>query len=278
MMYKRQYILIISVLIAALSLTACGRKKEDSARIIATINNCKITVDDFNFESREVLHIGKLLGEVPITKEDVLDTLILKELLLQEAQKENLDKDKNFMKTIELYWEQTLLRNLLAKKSQGAEKGITVYEDEIIGYYNKMKNKIKAKVLVLADEKSARRLLNYKGDITEYAQKDPKKIALLYTIPSRQYILGEDNSSLENNIFNIDSMKDKGLVKIDEKWALIIIEERVPNEQLEPLPTARDEISRYIKMVKERELMNEWINGLRSKARIKIDKKVLDEL
>jgi len=66
-------------------------------------------------------------------------------------------------------------------------------------------------------------------------------------------------------------------VKIDGKWALVIIEERIPSE-VEPLPVLRDEIVRRIRMRKEQNLMNKWIDGLRLKAHIKINKKVLSEL
>ena len=163
------------------------------------------------------------------------------------------------------------------KKSNEIEKKMMVYEDEIIEYYDKMKNKIKAKALVFANEKSARKLLDYVGDVAERAKAEPEKFLLLYAIPSKWYILGEDNSSLENSIFNISIGRNREVIKINGKAALIIIEERAPNE-LEPLSEVRDEIVSGIKMRKERELMNEWIDGLRSKARIKIDEKVLNDL
>lgn len=264
------------LLISVFLLTACARK-QGSEITVATINDYRMTVDDYNYESKEILRTGRLLGDVPVTKEDILDALIAKEVLLQEAQKEDLDKDRDFMKTIELYWEQTLLRNLLTKKSRDIEKKITLYEKDIIDYYDKMKNRIKAKVLVLTDEKSARRLLGYEGDAAEYVKTEANKFPLAYTIPSKWYTLGEDNSSLENSIFAIDGSRDKEIVKINDRWALVIIEERAPNERGD-LPAVRDEIVKRIKMKKERKLMDEWIEGLRSKARIKIDKRVLNEL
>lgn len=267
-------IMSIFCLIAILTISACARKKGPE-RIVAIVNDYKMTVEDFNYESKEILRMGKLLGDIPVTKEDILDALITKEILLQEAQEENLDKDKDFMKTIELYWEQTLLKNLLTKKSRGIERDITVYENEIIDYYNKMKNKIKAKVLVFADKKLAHRLLDHPGDVAEYVKTKPDRFSLLYIVPSKWYILGENNTPLETSIVNVDS--DRELVKIDGKWALIIIEERAPNE-LEPLSAVRDEMAKRIKIKKERALMNEWIDGLRSKARIKINKKLLGEL
>ena len=257
-----------------LSLAACARK-ERPERVVARVNNYAMTVEDFNYESKDVLRMSKILGEVSITKSDMLDALITKELFLQEAQKEDLDKDKDFMKTIELYWEQTLIKNLLTKKSKEMEKKIRVYENEITDYYNKMKYKIMAKVLVFTDERQARKLVGYSGDLVEHVRSTPREFS--YGIPSRWYILGEDNTSLENSIFNIAPDKERDLVKLDGKWALIIIEERAPNT-LQPLVVIRSDIERRITAQKEREIMQEWIDGLRSKARIRIDKRVLEEL
>ncbi len=187
-MNRKRVSFLIILLCVLISITACARK-EGPERVVATINDYDMTVEDFNYESKEVLHMGRVLGDFPVTKEDLLDALITKEILLQEAQKENLDKDRNFMKSIELYWEQTLIKNLMLKKSEEIEKKIMVYEDEINDYYNKM-------------------------------SPDEKK----------------------------------------------------------PLAEVKDEIVTRIKMKKEREFMDEWINGLRSKSRIRINKKIFNEL
>ena len=269
-------ILFLAALMSALLLTACA-KKEASEKIVAVVNDYKMTGEDFNYESKEVLHMGKALGDIPVTKEAVLDALIIKEILLQEAERRGLDKDKGFMKTIELYWEQTLIRNLLTKKSSEIEKAVTVYGGEITDYYNKTKERIKAKVLVLADKRAGQILLGYAGDdIEEHVRRESEKFSLLYVIPARLYTLGEDNTPLEDSIFNIRK-KDRELIEINGKCGLVIIEERISLEP-EPLSAVRKDITKLIKMKKERELMNEWIDTLRSKARVRINKKVLEEL
>ena len=279
MIARKGFILSIAllfVLAVALLMSACARKQA-SEKIIAVINGYKMTVEDFNYESKEVLSTGKMLGEIPITREDVLDALIVKEVLIQEAQKRDFDKDRDFMKTIELYWEQTLIRNLMKEESKEIERRVSVYENEITEYYNKTKEKIRAKVLVLADERAGRRLLGFEGDVAGYAETQPKKSSLLYIIPSRLYTLGEDNIPLENNVFGIDRNKNRELLEINGKWGLIIIEERVPASP-EPLSAARNKIIKIIRTKKERDLMNEWMDTLRRDARIKIYKKVLVEL
>jgi len=104
-----------------LFVSACSRSDNPQAgdrRVIARINNYELTVADFEPEAR-----ASLPGNMPDTefekaKESLLDDLITKRILIQAAQKENFDKDKAFVKEIERYWEQALLKLLYKKKSQ----------------------------------------------------------------------------------------------------------------------------------------------------------------
>jgi len=61
--------------------------------------------------------------------------LLEKEILLQEAQQQGLDREKDFMRSIESYWEQALLKLLLQRKSREISGMIHVYDNEIEEYY-----------------------------------------------------------------------------------------------------------------------------------------------
>ena len=102
---------VILLIIGQLSFTAygCGGAKKISGddKVVARINNYKMTVEDFHNSARA---IGG-------TREEALEELITRNILIQEAQKENFDKDKAFMKEIERYWEQALLKLLIKKKT-----------------------------------------------------------------------------------------------------------------------------------------------------------------
>ena len=125
-MRRRIYLFIL----IALFITGCAEKKGEE-RVIATINDYRMTVEDFNYESKEILNIGKTLGEAPVYKNEMLDALIVKEILIQEAVKAGLDKEKDFMSSIELYWEQTLLKNLLERKSKEIAGKTIIYQNHI---------------------------------------------------------------------------------------------------------------------------------------------------
>ena len=119
--------LTISVTIILLALAGAGCEKKPSVpadKIIARINNYEMTVDDFEGEAR-LLEGNKYFSKDPAkAKEDLLNELIKKQLLIQEAQRQNFDKDKAFMKEIDRYWEQALLKLLIKKKIKELSAGI----------------------------------------------------------------------------------------------------------------------------------------------------------
>lgn len=118
---------ILSVFIIAFlisSLCSCGDnpsgKSGEDTRIVAKINNYNLTVSDFEDETK--------FGSSGRNKEELLDRLITKKILLREAQKQNFDKDRAFMEEIERYWEQALLKLLLKKKMAELSRSIAVDE------------------------------------------------------------------------------------------------------------------------------------------------------
>lgn len=266
------YLLILVIL----CISGCaGKEKEE--KIVASVNNYKMTAEDFKYESNEISNAGKVFGEMPVTKRDVLDALITKEVLLQEAVRQNLDKEKDFMKSMELYWEQALLKNLLAEKSEEIAKATAVYEDEINRYYSNMKDKIKARVIVFSEEKYANKAMKEKDNTLAAWEQSPQKFTISYTIPSKWYILGEEQPAIEYDIFMVDRAKGKGVVKMNGKWALVIIEDTASND-IDTLASLKSEIMRRVRAIKGRKSMEQWIELLRRKARVQVDEKVFGSL
>ena len=101
----------------------CGKKAE-SRRIVARVNDYYMSDEDF---IDEVEH-SPYTGEETKDLERLLDLAVRRQVLIQEAQRQELDKQRDFMKTIERYWEQTLIRELL--KSQIREISETVSKDK----------------------------------------------------------------------------------------------------------------------------------------------------
>lgn len=106
----KKFRFVMAVGIIGMLITGCV-KEPDKNQIVAQINNYAVTIEDFKHEA------GMSISGV--SKDLTLQDIVTKELLLQEAQKMGLDKNKAFMKEIEDYWKQSLIKRLINIK--GAE-------------------------------------------------------------------------------------------------------------------------------------------------------------
>lgn len=122
--------LMLSFVAGCSSSTGDGDKK-----LVAQVNNYKMTAEDLQYELDNVPYDEMYLLKTPGGQKEYMDRLLEKEILLQEAQRLGLDREKDFMKSIESYWEQALLRLLLQKKSKEIAGSIHVYTNEVEKYY-----------------------------------------------------------------------------------------------------------------------------------------------
>ncbi|KPK39386.1 MAG: hypothetical protein AMJ78_08600 [Omnitrophica WOR_2 bacterium SM23_29] len=107
-------------------------KKPPSEEIAIKIDDYTLTAGEFN----ELFSELKISEDTPKTRKIFVENLINRKLLLQEAQREGLDKEKDFLKAIENFWEQSLLTIIVDKKVKEVSGDITVSEQEIQDSYN----------------------------------------------------------------------------------------------------------------------------------------------
>jgi len=121
----------------AFFILGCSGQSENKV-ILAKINNYKITQEEFEEEFKESSFARTDTLE---SRKEFLNNLIDKKLILQDAQNKGLDKDKNFLKMIERFWEQSLLKIALDRKAKeiaGAGSGLLVTDKMIEEEYSRM--------------------------------------------------------------------------------------------------------------------------------------------
>ncbi|MFA5275584.1 MAG: hypothetical protein WC417_01665 [Candidatus Omnitrophota bacterium] len=106
-------------------------KKPDESRVVARVNKYLLTVQDFRHEAEAI--------PCQVPKDAMLQDMIVKELLLQEAQKMKLDKNKAFMREIEDYWKQVLIKDLIDLKGREFLAVTRVSPQEINAEYARRK-------------------------------------------------------------------------------------------------------------------------------------------
>jgi hypothetical protein len=144
--------IFLGILLFSIFLAGCSADNNPDKKIIAQINKYKMTVDDLRYEFKNAPYDEAAFLKTEDGRKKYLDGLIEKEVILQEAQRHGIDREKDFMKSIENYWEQTLLKILLERKSKEISNMIHVYDNEIEEYYknsgeslpfSKVKNEIR---------------------------------------------------------------------------------------------------------------------------------------
>src|SRR5208337_2334129 len=100
----------------------------------------KITVQEFNNELDKIPMNMKMLVASQSGKKSFLDRLIVQKLLLREAKKESLDKDKEFQDKLAEFREQLIMQTLLSRKVTTALK---ISDEDLQKYYDAHKEEFK---------------------------------------------------------------------------------------------------------------------------------------
>lgn len=126
----RMFVLTIATFSMIFLLYGCGEKKPASGndKVVVRINRYEMTTGEFKDEAKLAMPARYVTGDAEKAKEEFLDEIITKQVLLQEAQRENFDKNKEFRKEIERYWEQALLKLLIKEKMRELSKQLIVRE------------------------------------------------------------------------------------------------------------------------------------------------------
>lgn len=130
---------ILAVITALpLYLFGCGSNTDSEKKEIAIqVNNSKISLAEFNDMIKFDAYADPEMELTADTRDLFIKYLVRKELLIQEAARLKLDSKKEFIQTIEKYWEATLIRNLLDLKSAELKKEVLITDGEIDACYSK---------------------------------------------------------------------------------------------------------------------------------------------
>ena len=113
----------------------CSQPPEEPKKMAVAINNYEITAQEFEAGFAQSPFASRT--DKDQAKEDYLNNLINQKLILQDAQGKNLDKNKEFLQSIERFWEQSLLTVALNTKSKEIAGSAHVTEEETHRIYER---------------------------------------------------------------------------------------------------------------------------------------------
>jgi hypothetical protein len=183
------------------------------------------------------------------SKTDFINSLITKELLIQESQKSGIDKDESFRKSIQNFYEQSLIKLLIDRKISSLKP--TDIDEEFIRCINAFNKKFHMTVFSFDTLEQAS-----KGDYG----KGEKRTALLDDL----------SPDIRESVIRSEAGKIIGPVKSGDRYLVV----RLDRIETDPscLPSAHDK-EHMLSMLsgeKKEKIINEWISDLRKKAKVKI--------
>ncbi len=132
---KRTMFLILSGCILLFGSVVFGCAKKEAA--VIKIGTIEVTAKEFE----RAFGMSRYVSSDPNAKKMFLDIFITRKLMLREAENLGLDKDPSFLQNIQLFWEQSLLKSVLAHQANEIGMHAKVTDVEIKEFYANNKEK-----------------------------------------------------------------------------------------------------------------------------------------
>ncbi|MCX7661355.1 MAG: hypothetical protein N2Z79_01565 [Candidatus Omnitrophica bacterium] len=127
---KKIHLLILGLIFVL----GCTKKKEE---ILLRINSFTLTREEFEERLKE----AGLNSSSSVEKEKFLEGLINQKLILLEAERQGLNQEKEFLRSLEDFYEKNLLKLILDRKAKEIATKVSVEEEEIRASYARAKDK-----------------------------------------------------------------------------------------------------------------------------------------
>ncbi|MBW2038999.1 MAG: peptidylprolyl isomerase [Deltaproteobacteria bacterium] len=264
-----------------LSTFACDKAESPKGKELAKVNDREITLEEFN---QEMEHLPTYLKPMMVSAEarkEFLQNLIDRELLLQEAKKRGLDRDKQILAKLERFKQGLVIEALLGELFKGKDE---VSDEEVEAYYRENKEKflvgerIRVRhilVKTLPEAKEIKRRLSQGEDFIRLVKR--------YSIsPSRDkggdlgYIeRGKTGKEFERAAF---SLKRPGeiseIVKASFGYHVIRLEDRKKPHQ-RTFSEVKEEIKGLLQEKKREKILTAYLKELRKGSKIVVNEELL---
>ncbi len=272
---------VLVLLCLVFLLFGCG-KKEEGGKVLATIDGEKVTLEEFNKELDRIPANMKMLVLTQSGKQSFLDRYIVKRLLMEEAKKENIEKDKEFQDRLVDIREQLLIESLLKKK---VTTNINPSEEQLKDYYEKNKEKFKTgqevdtRQILVKTEKEAKEIrakLDKGEDFADLAKRfsiDPsaKSTGGAIGFHAKGTLLPE-YEAVAFKLTKVGQISPP--VKTQLGYHIIQLQGMKP-----PAYTPYEEVKEFIKQrivqEKQNDVLEKYVTDLKAKAKITINAELL---
>ncbi|MEK6694888.1 MAG: peptidylprolyl isomerase [Nitrospirota bacterium] len=264
----------LALLLTAFS--ACSDKPEDSTKALAIINGKEITASEFDLRWSQLPEFARKTYAGPDGRKKFLEELITRELLLQEARKRGLDRDRALIERVERFKERSVLDHLMREE---VDSRITVTLEEMKAYYAAnpgsftSQDDMRASHILVKTEEDAldvKKRLEQGEEFAALAKKASLDLATKFKGGDLGPIKkGQTIPQFEKTLLALKVGETSHPVATQFGYHIIKLNDRTTGAPLS-FEDAKDQVKEQIQVEKKRKRFDELVASLRAKAKLRV--------
>ncbi len=286
-MYYTRLVKPLIPLACSLALFACKpasnveTKKE--GKVLAEVNGKAITVEDFNAEVENLPPYIRPMAQAPEGKKELLDSMIVRELVLEQAKKDGIDTSKEVVARMEDLKKRVIVEAFLRKK---IEQDIKVSDDDMKKFYDQNKDKfktgeqIRASHILVKSETAAQDILaqlKKGGNFEELARKNSADASAAKGGDLGWFARGAMVSEFEKTAFSLKEGEVSNVVKTPYGFHIIKVTGKRP-AGVRSFDEVKDQIKASMLPAKQQEVLQNLKESLKKSAKISIKEDALSQV
>jgi len=271
--YRSNFSKAIIILTCAVAFFGCKQKTEfkENGKVLAEVNGSKITSGDFNREVESLPPQIKVMATSADGQKQLLDTMVVRQLLMDQAHKEGIDKSTEVVQKVDDLKKRVIIDEFLKKKA-------TVSEQELRQFYEQNKDKMKtgpqvrASHILVKSEKEAQDILaqlKQGADFAALAKKHSSDPAAAAGGDLGWFSKETMVPAFANAAFALKEGETSGIVKTDFGYHIIKSTGKRP-AGVRPYEDVKEQIRAYLLPTKQQEIFQKLKEELKKNAKISI--------
>lgn len=256
---------------------------KNAGKVLAEVNSGNITTGDFERELKNLPEYLKAMADTPQGRKEMLDTMIIRELILQQASKDGLDKGAEIEEKLQDLKKRLIVESFLKKK---VEAESTVSDEDMKKFYEQNKDKfksgeqLKASHILVKTEKEAKDILaklKAGGKFEELAQKNSVDSSSARGGDLGWFGKGSMVPAFEKAALALKEGQVSDVVKSDFGFHIIKLTGKRP-AGIRPFEEVKEQIKGAIMPTKQQEVFQKIKDELKKTAKITIKEDVLNSV
>lgn len=266
---------LIAALLISLWILGLGCSQDPDHQVLAKVNKTKITAADLEREITELPFHSRSVLMNPEGQKKLLDEMIKRELLLQEADHRGLASDPEIKARLDAGRRNVLLGSLLTQEIRDKVK---ITDEEVKVYFDRHRDELETsevhlKQILLQDAKEAE-------EIRARLLKNEEFERLARQLSADRNSAGKGGDlgfvsrgqmlpELERVAFSLKPQEISEIVKTPRGYHILKMVER-KKPMLLKYEEVKDRLRPFAETEKQRERLESWLDELRKKAHVKV--------